>query len=30
MSIVDPLACGFAKVIISSVITETQNLVKNI
>ena len=29
MSILDPLACGFAKVIIYSVITETHNLVKN-
>ena len=26
----DPLACGFAEVIIYSVITETQNLDKNI
>ena len=29
MSIVDPIACGFAKVIVSSVITETHSLVKN-
>ena len=29
MSILDPLACGFAKVIIYSIITETHNLVKN-
>ena len=29
MSILDPLACGFAKVIIYSVITETYSLVKN-
>ena len=29
MSILDPLACGCAKVIIYSVITETHNLVKN-
>ena len=29
MSILGPLACGFAKVLIYSVITETHNLVKN-
>lgn len=29
MSIVDPIACGFAKVIVYSVITETHSLVKN-
>ena len=29
MSILDPLACSFAKGIIYSVITETHNLVKN-
>ena len=29
MSILDPLACSFAKVIIYSVITDTHNLVKN-
>ena len=29
ISILDPLPCGFAKVIIYSVITETHNLVKN-